>query len=144
MRNSNRAGAGVNTQFFWCADVPPSGFCTTDPILCRVIVDILPVGTELFFDIGAVREQYAYQFAHECISRLGAGEDSLNVQYSIVRGCASGQSWAYGGTLAAVSQYVELGQPEPPVARERVRARDRHGVKARAYRRAVLMLGRRK
>ena len=41
-----------------------------------------------------------------------------NVQYSIVRERAPGLPWAYGGTPAAVSQYVELGQAEPPVARE--------------------------
>ena len=133
MRNSNRVGVGVNTQFFWCADGPPSGYCTTVPILCRVIVDDIPVGMELFFDVGAVRDQYgwseaAYQFAQECISRLDAGDDSLNVQYSIVHGRAPGQSWAYRGAPTAVSQYVELGQAEPPVAHERVRVRDRHGV----------------
>ena len=50
------------------------------------------------------------------------------MQYSLVRERAPGLPWAYGSTPAAVSQYVELGQTEPPVARERVRARVRHGV----------------
>ncbi len=36
MRNSNRVGADVNTQFFWCADGPPRGFWTSVPILSRV------------------------------------------------------------------------------------------------------------
>ena len=54
MCNSNRVGIDVNTQFFWCVDGPPSGFWTSVPILCRVTVYNLPVGTELFFDIDAV------------------------------------------------------------------------------------------
>ena len=50
------------------------------------------------------------------------------MQYSIVHGRALGQSWAYGGTPATVSRFVELGQAEPPVARERIMARYRHVV----------------
>ena len=112
--------------------VQPPGFYTSVPILCRVTVDNLPVGSELFFDIGAVRygwSDVAYQFAQESISRLDAGEDALSVQYPIVRERAPDLPWAYDGTPASVSWYVELGQPEPPVARERVRARVRHGTK---------------
>ena len=100
-----------------------------------MIVEKLPVGTELCFDLSAVREQYAWsdaannKFAQECISRLDAGEDPHTVQYSIVRERAPGLPWAsYRGTPAVVSQYVELGQGEPPVAREMGRARVRHGV----------------
>jgi hypothetical protein len=88
------------------------GFWTSVPISCRVTVDDLPVGTDLWFDIDAVRKQYrwsdvASQFAEKCISRLDAGEDARRVQYSIVRGRAPGLSWAYGGTSASVSRYVE-------------------------------------
>jgi hypothetical protein len=94
------------------------------PIVCRVTVDNLPVGTELLFDIDAVREQYGWSdlashFAQECISRLDAGEDARSVQYSIVRERAPGLPWAYGGTPASVSRYVELAQSGPPVLRER-------------------------
>ena len=51
------------------------GFWTSVPISCRVTVDDLPVGTDLWFDIDAVRKQYrwsdvASQFAEKCISRL--------------------------------------------------------------------------
>jgi hypothetical protein len=60
MCNSSHIGTGVNTQFFWCSTGPPVGFWTSVPIVCRVIVDTLPVGTELFFDVSAVREQYAW------------------------------------------------------------------------------------
>ncbi len=42
-----------------------------------------------------------------------AGANLRNVQYSIVRERAPGLPWAYGGTPAAVSQFVELGQAEP-------------------------------
>ena len=105
MLNSNRVGDDVNTQFFWCADGPPSGFWTSVPILCRVTVDDLPVGTEMWFDIDATREQYSWsdvasQFAQECIAQLDAGEDARNVQYPIVRGRALGLSWAYGDGFA--------------------------------------------
>ena len=63
-------------MFYWS----PVGFWTSVPIVCRVIVDNLPVGTELFFDVSAVREQYAWsvaasEFARDCIARLDAGED---------------------------------------------------------------------
>ena len=135
MLNSNRVGAGVNTQFFWCADGPPRGFWTSVPILCRVTVYNLPVGTEMWFDIDAVvRKQYSWsdvasQFAQECNSWLDAGEDARNVQYSIIRGRAPGLPWAYGGTFASVSRYVEPMQSEPPVERERIRARVLHGGK---------------
>ena len=117
---------------FWCADGPPRGFWASDPILCRVTVDNLPVGTELWFDIDAVRKQYSWsdvasQFAQECISWLDAGEDARSVQYSIVRGRAPGLPWAYGGTSASVLRYVEPMQSEPPVGREKVRARVLHG-----------------
>ena len=129
--NSNCVGAGVNTQFFWCADGPPAGFWTSVPILC--------------FDLSAVREQYAWsdaanKFAQECILRLDAGEDPHTVQYSIVRERAPGLPWAsYGGTPAVVSQYVELGQGEPPATRE-------FGMvwEARWCRRAVRMSGQRR
>ena len=60
---------------------PPVGFWTTVPIVCGVIVDKLPVGTELFFDVSAVREPYAWsvvasEFARDCIARLDTSEDS--------------------------------------------------------------------
>ena len=79
MFNSNSGGADVNTQFFRCADGLPRGFWTSVPILCRVNVDDLPVGTDLWFDIDAVRKQYSWsdvasQFAQKCISR---GECSI-------------------------------------------------------------------
>ena len=88
MCNSSHVGAGVNTQFFWCSTGLPVGFWTSVPIVCRVIVDNLPVGTELFFDISAVREQYAWsfaasEFARNCIARLDAGEDPYTAQYLI-------------------------------------------------------------
>ena len=73
MCNSSRVGREVNTQFFWCSTGPPVGFWTSVPIVCRVIVDNLPVETELFFDVSAVREQYAWsvaarEFARDCIA----------------------------------------------------------------------------
>ena len=88
----------------------------------------------MWFDIDAAREQCSWsdvasQFAQECIARLDAGEDARNVQYPIVRGRAPGLSWAYGDTSATVSRYVEPTQSEPPVGRERVRARVLHGGK---------------
>ena len=59
---------------------------------------------------------------------MDAGEDARSVQYSIVRGRApGGLPWAYGGTSATVSRYVEPTQSEPPVGRERVRARVLNG-----------------
>ena len=132
---SNRVGDDVNTQVFWIADKPPSGFWTSVPIVCRVTVDILPVGTELFFDIDAVREQYGWsdltsQFAQECILRLDAGENARSVEYSIVRERAPGLPWAYGGNPASVSRYVELAQSGHPVVRERVGARVLRGSTA--------------
>ena len=48
MCNSSLVGDCVNTQFFWCASGPPVGFWTSVPIVCRVIEDKLPVGTEVF------------------------------------------------------------------------------------------------
>ena len=138
MLNRNSFGDEVNTQFFWCADGPPREFWTSVPIFCRVTVDDLPVGTELYFDIDAARKQYrwsdvASQFAQECIARLDAGEDAQDVQYPIVRGRASGLSWAYGGTDATISRYVEPTQSELPVGRKRVRAENawRHGLVVR-------------
>ena len=119
MCNSSPVGDGVNTQFFWCANGPPVGFWTSVPVVCRVIVDKLPVGTELFFDVSAVRD---------CIARLDAGEDPHSVQYFIVRDRAAGLPWAYGGTPAVLSQYGKVGQGGPPVAREMVKARVRHVV----------------
>ena len=97
MLNSNRVGDDVNTQFFWCADGPPREFWTTVPILCRVTVNDLPVGIELYFNIDAARKQYSWsdvapQFAQECLARLDAGADAQDVQYSIVQGRASGLS----------------------------------------------------
>jgi hypothetical protein len=85
------------------------------------------LGRSYFFDVSAVREQYAWsvaasEFARDCIARL---EDPHSVQYFIVRDRAAGLPWAYGGTPAVVSQYVE---GEPPVAREMVNARVRHNV----------------
>ena len=63
--------------------------------MCCVIVDNLPVGMELFFDVSAVREQYAWsvaasEFARDCIARLDAGEDPYSAQYLIVRDRAAG------------------------------------------------------
>ena len=58
---------------------------------------------------------------------LDAGEDARRVQYSIVRGRAPGLSWAYGGTSASVSRYVEPMQSGSLVVRKRVRARVLHG-----------------
>ena len=115
MCNSSRVGREVNTQFFWCSTGPPVGFWTSVPIVCRVIVDKLPVETELFFDVGAVREQYAWsdaarEFARDCIARLDAGEDPFIAQYLIERSRAVGLPWAYGGTPAELSQYGEVGQ----------------------------------
>jgi hypothetical protein len=106
--NSSHSGAGVNTQFFWCSTGPPVGFCTSVPIVCRVIVEHLPVGTELFFDIRAFWEQYAWldaarEFARNCISRLDAGEDPYIAQYLIQRSRAVRLPWAYGGTPAVLS-----------------------------------------
>ena len=118
MCNSSRIGAGVNTQFFWCSTGHPVGFWTSVPIVCRVIVEHLPVGTELFFDVSAVREQYAWSvaargFARDCIARLDAGEDPFIAQYLIERSRAVGLPWAYGGTPAVLSQYVKVGQGGP-------------------------------
>ena len=47
MLNSNRVGADVNTQFFWCADGPQREFWTSVPIMCRVVVDDLPMESDL-------------------------------------------------------------------------------------------------
>ncbi len=63
--------------------------------MCRVIVDNLPVGTELFFDVSAVREQYAWsvaasEFARDYITRLDAGEDPYMAQYLVERDRAAG------------------------------------------------------
>ena len=93
--SSHVSGAGVNTQFFWCSTGPPVDFWTSVPIVCRVIVDNLPVGTELFFDVSAVREQYAWsvaasEFARDCIARLDAGEDPYMAQYLVERDRAAG------------------------------------------------------
>ena len=71
----------------------------------------------MFFDIGLMRDHFgwtdaAYNFAQQCIQRLEGGEDPHLLQYSIVRGRAQGQSWAYGDTLAVVSRY---GSSEPAV-----------------------------
>ena len=49
-----------------------------------MIVEKLPVVTELCFALSAVREQYAWsdaanKFAQECISRQDAGEDPHTV-----------------------------------------------------------------
>ncbi len=131
MCNSSRVGTGVNTQFFWCSTGPPVGFWTSVPIVCRVIVDKLPVGTELFFDVSAVREQYAWsvaarEFARDCIACLDAGEDPFIAQYLIERSRAVGLPWAYGGTPAVLSQYGKVGQDGPPHAREMVKARGRY------------------
>ena len=123
----------MNTQFFWCARGPPVGFWASVPIVCRVVVDKLPVGTESFFDVSAVREQYAWsvvasECARDCIARLDAGEDSRSVQYGIVRDRAAALPWAYGGTPAVLSQYGKVGQSAPPVERGTVKARVRHIV----------------
>ena len=131
MCNSSRVGAGVNTQFFWCSTGPPVGFCTSVPIVCRVVVDNLPVGTELFFEVSAVREQYAWsvaanEFARDCIARLDAGEDPFIAQYGIERSRAVGLPWAYGGTPAVLSQYVKVGHGGHPEARGVVKAPGRH------------------
>ncbi len=130
MCNSSRVGREVNTQFFWCSTGPPVGFWTSVPIVCRVTVDKLPVETKLFFDVGAVREQYAWsdaarKFARDCIARLDAGEDPFIAQYLIERSRAVGLPWAYGGTPAELSQYGEVGQDGLPNARESVKARGR-------------------
>ncbi len=87
-----------------------------------MIVDKLPSGTELFFDVGAFREQYAWSvaargFARDCIARLDAGEDPFIAQYLIERSRAVGLPWAYGGTPAVLSQYGKVGQDVPPDAR---------------------------
>jgi hypothetical protein len=99
-------------------------------------VDKLPVETELFFDVSAVREQYAWsvaarEFARDCIARLDAGEDPFIAQYLIERSRAVGLPWAYGGTPAVLSQYGEVGQDGPPHAREIVKARGRYVSKGR-------------
>ncbi len=125
MLNSARIGDAVNTQFFWCSEGPPREFWTSVPICCRVVVDKLPVGSELFFDIVAVREQYrwssvASKFAEECIARLDAGASAPDVQYPIVRGRA--KAWAYGGTNVTMSKYVEPKQAVLPVGRKKGRA----------------------
>ena len=76
-------------------------------------MDDLPVGSDLVFDIAAVREQYrwssvASQFADACIARLDAGASAQDVQYRIVRGRAQEDlSWAYGGTPVKMWTYVE-------------------------------------
>jgi hypothetical protein len=93
-------------------------------------VDKLPVETELFFDVGAVRKQYAWsdaarEFARDCIARLDAGEDPFIAQYLIERSRAVGLPWAYGGTPAELSRYGEVGQDGPPHVREIVKARGR-------------------
>jgi hypothetical protein len=136
MCNSSRVGREVNTQFFWCSSGPPVGFWTSVPIVCRVTVDQIPVETPLFFDVDAVRKQYAWsdaarEFARDCIARLDAGEDPFIAQYLIERSRAVGLSWAYGGTPAELSQYGEVGQGGPPHAREIVKARGRGVLKGR-------------
>ena len=125
MLNSARVGDAVNTQFFWCSKGPPRKFWTSVPICCRVVVDNLPVGSELFFDIAAVREQYrwssvATKYAKECITRLDAGTSALDVQYPIIRGRA--KAWAYGGTNMTISKYVEPKQVVVRVGRKKGRA----------------------
>ena len=97
-------------------------------------MDVLPVGSELFFNIDAVRKQYSWsdvasKYAQECIDRLDAGADAQDVQYSIVRGRASGLSWAYGGTDAMFSPYVVPTQSELQVVRKRVRTQVVHREK---------------
>ena len=112
-----------------------------------MIEDKLPVGSELFFDVSAVREECAWsvvasEFARDCIALLDAGEDSRSVQYVIVRDRAAGLPWAYGGTPAVLSQYGKVGQGEPPVARGMVKVRI--GIlwgAARRPRQAVRMSG---
>ena len=132
MLSSARIGDAVNTQFFWCSEGPPREFWTSVPICCRVVVDKLPVGSELFFDLVAVREQYrwssvASKFAEECIARLDAGASAPDVQYPIVRGRA--KAWAYGGTNVTMSKYVEPKQAVLPVGRKKGRAPVSHGKK---------------
>jgi hypothetical protein len=95
-------------------------------------VDNLPVGSELFFDIAAVREQYrwssvASKFAEECITRLDTGASAPDVQYPIVRGRA--KAWAYGGTNVTMSKYVEPKQVVVPVGRKKGRAPVSHSKK---------------
>ena len=55
-----------------------------------------------------------------------AGANLRNVQYSIVRERAP--EVCRGFTAVLLLQFLDLEQAEPPVARERVRARVRHGV----------------
>ena len=70
----------------------------------------------------------AGEFARDYIARLDAGEHSHSVQYVIVRDRAAGLPWAYGGTPPVLSQYGEVGQGKPPVARGMAKARVRHIV----------------
>ena len=62
---------------------------------------------------------------------MDACEDARSVQYSIARERAPGLPWAYGGTPASVSRYVELMQSEPPVVAEQVLRIDERALRCR-------------
>ena len=135
MCNSSRVGTGVNTQFFWCSSGPPVGFWTSVPILCRVIVDKLPVGTELFFNVSAVREQYAWsvaarEFARDCIARLDSGEDPFIAQYLIERSRAVGVAVGLRRYSCCAFAVWDCGAGWTPG-----RARDGEGAKSACFER---------
>ena len=87
-------------------------------------MDNLPVGTELWFNIDAVRKQYSWS---DVASQFAQSISRVRTRGVCSRGRAPGLPWAYGGTSASVSRYVDPMQSEPPVGRERVRALVLHG-----------------